>query len=100
MIAYQRALASITDITIPPEGVVKPTPHEYVKIARFQMFDIYDEQLKGPCALLSKDSLKHAFIETVTSHLFDYLSRLGKLDLYNGCLSKKIEFPSVVYTWP
>lgn len=72
--------------------------HDLIRAARIDMFDTYDALMAGDlCTGLKSRKRKIAVIEYATILLQDYLLRLSKLDLHNGCLALQTEFPSVAY---
>lgn len=74
------------------------TVHNIIKDGRLAMFLAYDSLLASTkCAGLRSMKRRKAVIEYATVLLNDYLFRLAKLDLHNGCLATTVDFGSIVY---
>lgn len=77
------------------------TTHSLVRDGRIAMFDAYDALMASTkCAGLRSMKRRKAVIEYATVLLNDYLFRLAKLNLHNGCLvisNSNIDFGSIVY---
>jgi hypothetical protein len=71
--------------------------HMVIKGARENMFSIYDGYLDGHCREESEMDDKKKIVKGAWKIVTDYLFKLDRIDMHNGCFTSGIEFPSVIY---